>query len=241
VNGSTPSPQSSAAPAPAACTIIARNYLSYATILAESYLRHSPGTRFYLLVVDGLPGDVALPDGVRVVPAEQLQLPTFYEMAFKYDVTELCTAIKPAFLSLLLTEYAEGSVAYFDPDILVLRPLVELNEALVRSNILLIPHLLDPIPRDGHKPSEQDILIAGAYNLGFLALNAGAETSRLLAWWGDRLEDGCRVDPGRGLFVDQRWMDLVPSLFPSAATLRDATYDVAYWNLHSRPVERSTT
>ena len=238
MNGVIAPPPSSAAPAPAACTIIARNYLSYATILAESYLRHAPGTRFYLLVVDGLPADVALPDGVRVVPAEQLRLPTFYEMAFKYDVTELCTAVKPAFLSLLLTEYAEGSVAYFDPDILVLRPLAELNEALTRSDILLIPHLLDPIPRDGHKPSEQDILIAGGYNLGFLALKAGAETSRLLAWWGDRLEDGCRVDPGNGLFVDQRWMDLAPSLFPSAAVLREATYDVAYWNLHSRPLER---
>jgi SAM-dependent methyltransferase/glycosyltransferase involved in cell wall biosynthesis len=223
---------------PAACTIIARNYQSYAMVLAESYLRHEPGARFYLLVVDGRPAESAVPEGIHVVTGEELGLPSFYEMAFKYDVTELCTAVKPAFLSMLLNERGEGSVAYLDPDILVLRPLAELKDALRQSDIVLIPHLLDPIPRDGHKPSEQDILIAGAYNLGFLALKAGPEAARLLAWWGARLEDGCRVDPAHGLFVDQRWMDLAPGLFPSTAVLRDATYDVAYWNLFSRPVER---
>ena len=224
--------------APAACTIIARNYLSYATVLAESYRRHEPEARFYLLVVDGLPPDAHLPPDVQLVDRKELALPGFFEMCFKYDVTELCTAVKPAFLSLLLNRYGEPSVAYFDPDILVLRPLEELKAAVSGADIVLIPHLLDPIPRDGRKPSEQDILIAGAYNLGFLALKASPEANRLLEWWGDRLEDGCRVDPAHGLFVDQRWMDLAPSLFPSAAVLRDPGYDVAYWNLHSRMVER---
>ncbi|HEY7509899.1 MAG TPA: glycosyltransferase, partial [Vicinamibacteria bacterium] len=234
---SVPAPQPSSpstAGAVAACTIIARNYLSYAAILAESYLRHEPGGRFYVLVVDGLPPKAALPEGVHLVAADELGLPAFHDMCFKYDVTELCTAVKPALLSLLLTRYAEPAVAYFDPDIVILRPLDELKEALRAADIVLIPHVLDPIPRDGKKPSEQDILIAGAYNLGFVAVRATPEAGRLLAWWGDRLEDGCRVDPAHGLFVDQRWMDLVPSLFPSTAVLRDPTYDVAYWNLHTR-------
>jgi glycosyltransferase involved in cell wall biosynthesis/SAM-dependent methyltransferase len=179
-----------------------------------------------------------VPDGVRVVTAQELGLPSYFEMCFKYDITELCTAVKPALLSLILTRHGESSVIYFDPDILVLRPLEELRAALASADIILVPHLLDPIPRDGLKPSEQDILIAGAYNLGFLAVKSSAATRRLLEWWADRLEDGCRVDPAHGLFVDQRWMDLVPAMFPSAAVLRDDTYDVAYWNLHSRMPER---
>ncbi|PYQ09201.1 MAG: hypothetical protein DMF83_04155, partial [Acidobacteria bacterium] len=227
--------------ASAACTIIARNYLSYAVILAESYLKNEPGARFYLLVVDGLPSEAVIPEGVRVVGPDELGLSSYFEMCFKYDVTELCTAVKPAFLSLLLTRYGESSIIYFDPDILVLRSLDELKAAMASADVVLIPHLLDPIPRDGLKPSEQDILIAGAYNLGFVALRASEMSRRLLGWWSERLEDGCRVDPAHGLFVDQRWMDLAPGLFPAVALLRDETYDVAYWNLHSRPVDQLGT
>jgi glycosyltransferase involved in cell wall biosynthesis/SAM-dependent methyltransferase len=87
-------------------------------------------------------------------------------------------------------------------------------------------------------PREQDILISGAYNLGFIALRRSPESSRLLEWWRERLNDMCRVDPANGLMVDQRWIDLVPSLFPSAFILRDDTYNVAYWNLHAREIAR---
>ena len=71
-----------------------------------------------------------------------------------------------------------------------------------------------PMPRDGRKPSETDILIAGSFNLGFVGLAAGAETDWLLDWWAERLETDCRVAPERGYFVDQRWMDFAPGLVP---------------------------
>ncbi len=223
---------------PAACTIIARNYLSQARILVESYLRHEPSGHFYLLVVDRLPEGVNAGVDVRVIEPEELELP-YAEMSFKYDVTELCTAVKPTLLSLLLNRYQEEAVIYFDPDILITRPLDELKEALTQGDIVLIPHILEPIPMDGRKPSEQDILLSGAYNLGFIALRKSAETEKFLNWWGQRLLDGCRVDPANGMFVDQKWVDFIPGFFSSTVILRDETYDVAYWNLHSRRLERS--
>src|SRR6185295_2658361 len=58
----------------------------------------------------------------------------------------------------------------------------------------------------------------------------------LLEWWKQRLYTGCRHDPDRGYFVDQRWIDLVPGLFDGVAILRDPGYNVAYWNLHGRSV-----
>ena len=39
--------------------------------------------------------------------------------------------------------------------------------------LVLNPHITEPMPRDGRKPNEQDILIAGAYNLGFIGIGAG--------------------------------------------------------------------
>jgi glycosyltransferase involved in cell wall biosynthesis len=219
---------------PAACTIIFRNYLSHARILAESFLQHHAGSRFYLLIVDDLPRGVRLERAVRKLRGEDLGLPYFFEMCFKYDVTELSTAVKPTLLKRLMDEHGEQSIIYFDPDILVQRPLTELLEAMHGSDIVLTPHLLKPIPLDGHRPSEQDILIAGAFNLGFIALRKSTQADGFLRWWEERLRDGCRVEPKSGLMTDQKWVDLVPSLFPSVHILRDTTYNVAYWNMHER-------
>src|SRR6188768_489364 len=130
---------------PAACTIISRNYLSHARILASSYLQHHPGAHFYVLSIDVLPDGWDAGKDVRVVGPEELDLPFFSELCFKYDVTELCTAVKPALLSLLLNRYHEETVAYLDPDILVMRRLDELTATLRTSEIVLTPHLLKPI------------------------------------------------------------------------------------------------
>lgn len=221
----------------AGCTIIARNYLSYASVLAASYFRHMPTGRFYLLVVDDLPDGAKVDPRVRIVRPVELNVPRFWDLCFKYDVTELSTAVKPALLSMLMEKFGEKRVAYFDPDILIMRPLTELEAALDSAGeIVLTPHLLQPIPDDGLKPTEQDILRDGAFNLGFIALRQTRQSREFLDWWSERLRDGCRIDPARGLFTDQKWIDLVPGYFPAAAILRDPTYNVAYWNLHSRAI-----
>ena len=225
---------------PAACTIIARNYLPHAKALAESYLRHHAGAAFYLLAVDRLPegAEASLP--MKVIDPDELALPYFYEMCFKYDVTELSTAVKPTFLALLMEKYGEEEVVFFDPDILIARQLVELEALLPITSIVLTPHLLDPIPLDGKKPNETDILMAGAYNLGFIGVRKTGQTKKFLRWWEQRLRDHCMVDTSRGLMTDQKWIDLIPGMFPDIQILRDPTYNVAYWNIHSRQITRKT-
>jgi len=102
--------------------------------------------------------------------------------------------------------------------------------------MLLTPHVTEPLPRDGKRPDERDLLLAGIYNLGFLALSA--ETAkRLLPWWRERLRRDCLNDPARGLFVDQRWIDFAPALF-HPMILKDSGFNVAYWNLPHRVLTR---
>jgi transposase-like protein len=160
-------------------------------------------------------------------------------MSFEYDVAELCTAVKPSLLLALFNRFGEEEVVFFDPDILILRPLEEMREQLASASIVLTPHTLKPIPRDGLSPSEQDLLLGGAYNLGFLALRRSDETLQFLRWWEEHLlAGGAVVDVPKGLMTDQKWIDLVPSLFPSTTLLRDDTYNVAWWNLHHRILSR---
>jgi glycosyltransferase involved in cell wall biosynthesis len=219
-------------------TIIAKNYLAYAKVLFESFRATNKEVDLYLLVVDEERFDAAAAglEGVRSIsPFEVLGRAEFLPMAYMYDVTELSTALKPFLLRALLGRGYDRAL-YFDPDMLFFSGIDPILAALENANIVLTPHLLDPIPRDGLQPDEPFILLAGAYNLGFIGLAKSAETGRFLNWWCERVERSCVIDVERGLFVDQKWIDLVPGIFEGVTILRSRALNVAYWNLHSRPL-----
>lgn len=219
-----------------ACTVIARNYRAYARLLADSFLAHHPGGRVFVLVLDdpdrtfgdGEPFEVLHPDDIGLDRDE------FFRMAAIYDVLELATAVKPWLLAALLDRFA--AVLYLDPDIEVHAPLSELISAAAERSIVLTPHSLEPMPRDDRYPEERTILLSGVYNLGFLGVGRGARP--FLRWWAERLARDCLVSIREALFVDQRWVDFVPSYFEHEV-VRDPGCNVAYWNLHQRTLTRT--
>jgi glycosyltransferase involved in cell wall biosynthesis len=217
------------------CTIISKNYISQARALAESLRLTHPESVLYVLLVDRIDRHFD-PAGepFRTVPIENLAIPDLPRFCFQYNVLELNTAAKPYFLAHLLRTYGPRKLIYFDPDILVLRPLDGLASTLDGSNIVLTPHLTQPYPLDGKLHNELTILLAGSYNLGFIGVANTPEVGRFLAWWQDRLYDGCQNNPAAGMFVDQRWMDLAAHYFEGMRVLREPGYNIAYWNLHYR-------
>ena len=167
-----------------------------------------------------------------------LGIESFDHMAAMYDVLELSTAVKPWLLAHLMKERGAERLLYLDPDIRLYDPLDEVDALLKDHSLVVTPHLSEPMPRDGGKPSERDILESGSYNLGFLGIADRPESHRLLDWWSERLATDCIVEPSQALFVDQRWMDLAPGLVERFHVLRDPGYNVAYWNLAGRKVRR---
>jgi glycosyltransferase involved in cell wall biosynthesis len=220
------------------CTIIARNYLAQARILAESFKRVHPDGTCTVLVIDD-PTDYIDPanEQFELLTIDQIGLPDVERMAAFYDVMELSTAVKPWLLRTLLARPGVDSVSYLDPDIQVFSSLAKIEEEATRHGIVLTPHFTAPLPRDGEKPSEEDILMSGSYNLGFIGLGAGATADALLDWWSERLESDCINNPADGYFVDQRWIDLAPGFWPDLYLLRETTYNIAYWNLPTRTLE----
>ena len=221
-----------------ACTIIAKNYVAFARVLAASYLEQHPQSRFHVLIIDDHEDHIdPAAERFEVVSVDELGIDGFDEMAGLYDVLELSTAVKPWLMRHLLARAGDGGgVLYLDPDMRLYQPLTELFAQVRAHDVVLCPHNLEPMPRDGRRPTEQDILIAGVYNLGFLGLRAGEPAERMLDWWSERLRRDCIVDPERGFFVDQRWMDLTPGLTERFHVVRDPGFNVAYWNLSERPV-----
>jgi glycosyltransferase involved in cell wall biosynthesis len=221
------------------CTIVAKNYLAHARVLARSHADHHPGARTWVLVIDDFDGLIVREDEPfeLVTPAEA-GIPTFDRMVCLYSILELSTAVKPSFLQYLMDERGLERVAYVDPDIRVHGDLSEIGRLLGEHTMVVTPHLTEPMPRDGRRPSETELLMSGSFNLGFLGLRRGEGSRRLLEWWAERLERDCIVDPEAGLFVDQRWMDFSPGLVDSFHVLRDPGYNVAYWNLATRELTR---
>ncbi len=220
-------------------TIASRNYLAYAKTLMQSVAAQHPDTPRYLILADRDEGDAGAADlPFATIAADALALPDFDAFAFRYTIMEFNTAIKPYAFAHLRRLHPDAGIVYLDPDILVVEPLVEVDAALRDGALaVLTPHLLEPVD-DDRRPGERDMLASGTYNCGFIAIGAHAKADRLIGWWADRLEFGAASDIAAGLFTDQKWVDLVPGLFPDVRVLRDKGYNLAYWNLSQRVVSR---
>lgn len=219
-------------------TIVSRNYLHFALNLMASVARHLPGTRRVVVLCDARDGVPPPPAGVEWLGIDELGIPHLDRMVVQYTILELNTAIKPFVFTHLFGREEADRVVYFDPDIQLYASGEPLLRQLDEAEVVLTPHLTAPLADDRH-PSDLAIVQSGTYNLGFLALRRSAQTRALAQWWSRKLERDCVVDIPRGLFTDQKWMDLVPGLYAQVHVERDAGWNVAYWNLAHRDVQGS--
>lgn len=215
-------------------------YLPQASVLAESVRRHAPEARLTLVLVDVLP-ESGSANARRlqsdlfdaVVTVEELIGSDHESWMFGYDVVEACTAVKGRALVELLNR--GNPVLYLDPDTALFGPLLDVETALIGASVLLTPHLLEPVgPESPAIEDEISCLAHGVYNFGMFGVNPTDEGLRFSRWWESRLEEHCVDEIERGLFVDQRWGDLVPSFFPDSSIFRHAGVNFASWNMHQR-------
>jgi hypothetical protein len=220
-------------------TIATGNYIPMANLLGESVRKHHPDADFKIVVIYGFnPDKKTCPTPFELLPVESLGIERLEELAFKYDLTEFCTAIKPiCFQHFFREEYQK--IIYFDPDIFVFRPIEPVLTALDTHPICLTPHLLFPEKNySGHWPQGR-LLASGIYNLGFLGLSRHTQTDAFLEWWGENLLDFCFSERRDGLFTDQKWMNHCPVFFPDTFILYELGCNIALWNIHERALVTS--
>jgi hypothetical protein len=218
-------------------SICSNNYLPQAEVFFDSARRFHPQADLYLGLADKHHPQDPYPAGVEILAAEHLGIPDFTNVAFRYDIMEFNTAIKP-FVMLDLFGRGYGRVIYFDPDIEIFRPLDGILAALdAGASFLLTPHFCAP-PGPQAPKSERDVMRTGIFNLGFVACGRSAETERLLRWWARKLRYDCVNDQPAGLFVDQKFMDFIPAFAENFRSLGDPSLNVAYWNIAGRDLRR---
>ena len=205
--------------------------------MALSALDHHPNVDVVILIADGKRLVTVCDERVKLLWAEDLNFPDYLKCAFKYNIIEFNTAIKPFAALHLIASYER--VIYLDPDTCVFSPLITVHAGLDEHAVVFTPHALSPYDGDS-RPSDRDLLRFGACNLGFFAVRRSESAQRMLQWWHERCHLDCFYEPQLGLGVDQKWIDLAFSFFDGLGILRDPGLNVAFWNLHERQISSTS-
>ncbi|MGY8605929.1 glycosyltransferase [Gluconobacter cerinus] len=213
-------------------TICSNNYMPAARVLMDSVSKLHPEFDLFIGLADKIVDWDGLYNGpASIIEAHTLDIPDFNTFAFQYDIMEFNTAIKPFLMEHLLADQGFDRVFYFDPDILLLNRLdLLLTHFDDGASFLLTPHLHRPAEGDSD-PNDITIMRAGVYNLGFLGASRSTETLDVIRWWMRRLHRTCINAQEQGIFVDQKFMDLVPCFAPNTHIIHNPGMNLAYWNL----------
>lgn len=201
-------------------------YLPKALVLAESLVKFDqPKLKIYIFdrkVEIDLPTDLA-----EFYWVEEIGLANVRQYAFKYDIVEFSTSLKPWITLKLLEQH--DNIIFLDPDTCVFSRLDGIWEKLGTHDIILTPHYVTP-----HVEGDIGMLRFGSFNLGFYAVSSTSEARRFLQWWNDRCLEHCYFETQFGLSTDQKWVSIAPCFFPTLHVSFNLGYNVAFWNSHER-------
>lgn len=218
-------------------TIVAKNYIGLGEILGSSIARFHDDVDFRIFVADEFDTQPSqLPDNV-IVTRNLLGYSNdeWEDMAFKYDLTEFCTAIKPACFQYVF-EQGYDRALYMDPDTFAFASLQPIFQVLDTYDVALTPQIARiHIHYTGEHP-EWAMNVNGIFNLGFCGMANTPITQQVLQWWRLRLKKECFTDRCVGDFTDQKWMDWMPGFLGNdhLYVFHQLGMNMAPWNFFER-------
>lgn len=218
------------------CTIITEDYLHQALTLYDSIKRYDPAAKFSILISNFLEN---VPSVELVEKAQGIDVFFLNDIEEQGNAKEIIKkyystykdgmrwSLKPVLLQYLLFRKEFEKVIFLDSDLYFFREFAFLFMALDENNILLSPHWrsLDP------KVDEDNFylnLSEGMFNGGFVGVNK--ESTKFLQWWSGVCEFKCINNKEKGLYVDQKYLDLVPVYFDKVGIIKHRGCNIANWN-----------
>jgi hypothetical protein len=223
-------------------TIVTKNYLPQARTLGDSIKNIHPDLAFHVLLADETEGLSSLTEEkYPVIEVKDIGVTAYLDMAFKYDLVEFCTAIKPFAFEYLFDRFGYQRILYFDPDIYVYASLNVILDLITDHFVVLTPHLTQHDGTDGGTKPDDDFLRCGVFNLGFIGFNGSPKGRSLLSWWRTKTQVKGYADFADGLYVDQKWADFIPCFDDTGVCIaRHPGFNVAHWNMHQRTLSKDT-
>ncbi len=215
--------------------VATRSHLGQAAVLAETLERVHPGVSRTLFLVEPEIRETDTGCGWNVCAAETLKVPDCPRFFFQYKPFQLCCALKPYAMDAVLDDSAVEGAVYLDTDLYAVAPFLDVVwNTWQREDVGLTPHL---------KTAQTDHRLArflryGSYNAGFLAVRNRPNGRAFLRWFQKCVERECVRDVRKGLFDDQRWLDLAAAVCAGVVPIRDAGLNVGPWNKRELRFER---
>lgn len=103
-------------------------------------------------------------------------------------------------------------------------------------SLVIIPHLLKPLPEDNKYPQNRTICLAGNYNSGFVGVSQKAIP--FIEWWKSQTALYPKAVPEAGLASEQGWLRFAGDFDNNVKIFRHPGYNVAYWNVKEREVKK---
>ncbi len=220
-------------------SVCTRNYLYCARTALAAFRRHHPGMPAFLGVVDWDGEEPLAIEGTTLLACRSREIggAGFDYMALKYSPLDLCGAMKPYVLDYVLRRTRFARIVFIDADVHTFAPFEKLLARADHHDFVVTPHTLAPPPhpeRTWERPSLGDIAFAGPLNSGLFALRATPEAQAFLHAWRDLVSGPGAFMLELGGQTEQNAFNWVTSFVDCVHVLRDAAYNVAYWNLHDR-------
>ncbi|HRP58432.1 hypothetical protein [Agriterribacter sp.] len=202
------------------CTIITADYFPHALALYKSLKKFDQQALLYVLVAD----DKSLSGhdnetGIQILAVSQLKgYPLTQELYNKYAHIRMDFfrwSLKPILISYLL-ETGFKKVLFVDCDIFFFNDYRFLFEALNQSAIILTPHWYSVSPAINENEFVQ-LLTSGFFNAGFIGSNRNGLPA--LQWWANACHYKMSECKAERVYVDQRYLDLLPLLFENVQIL----------------------
>lgn len=212
-----------------AYTIITSSFFPNAYLLKETFLNHNPNFKFYICLLD----EVIIPESFYkenddIIFYNDLPVSETKKINKYYGNFELCCATKPFFGEYLINTFSPNYITYIDSDIIFFNEL-NIKSELENDSILLTNHIMKQ-----YEEMELNLLNYGIYNAGFFIVKNDEIGVSFLAWWKNKLYNHCYVNLSEGLFVDQKWLNLVPILFDKVKISKNKGLNFARWNFFER-------
>jgi len=218
------------------CTITTQSHLYKVYALADSLMMNN--LPLFVLIVDTNQIPTKEHANVEYVLLSELtdQLSNNIIKKYRGKLDKLRWALKSCFLLYLLNKH--DKIVYIDNDIFFYNSPLFLFDKLSTSSILLTPHFYEANPSKRQNWLEANFRV-GLFNAGFIGVNIYARP--FLEWWANCCFYNVKKSFWRGLFDDQKYLDLVPVLFNDVEILKHPGCNLAGWNYKNYHFHRLNT
>ena len=151
---------------------------------------------------------------------------------------ELATRIRATAIKKVIELFSPELVIYVDPDVYVYKLF---EDVFTNSNMYITPHLIEDDYELSDKKADllkfsKNLLRYGSYNMGIYGIKNSSLGLKILDFYESLLIHHCSSSSLYG-FVDQKWTDLLVSIFPeNIKVVKNPGLNLAYWNIKYRPI-----